>query len=49
MDLKTILRLPELKAQITEGDVAIEDLEGAWLEACAVEVRPILLYSSTVQ
>lgn len=41
MGLRRILQLPEVKAQIDEGDVAVEDLESAWLEACAVQVTHI--------
>lgn len=37
--LRSILKLPEVKAQIAEGDLSVEDLESAWLEACAVKVR----------
>lgn len=37
--LGSILKLPEVKAQIAEGDLFVEDLESAWLEACAVKVR----------
>lgn len=37
--LRSILKLPEVKVQVTEGDLCVEDLESAWLEACAVKVR----------
>lgn len=36
--LRDILKLPELEAQIAEGDLQMEDLESIWLEACAVKV-----------
>lgn len=36
--LRSVLKLTEVKAQIAEGDVYVEDLESAWLEACAVKV-----------
>jgi len=36
--LRSILKLAEVKAQIAEGDLCVEDLESAWLEACAVKV-----------
>ena len=36
--LRSVLKLKEVKAQIAEGDVNVEDLESAWLEACAVKV-----------
>eukprot|EP00903_Cladosiphon_okamuranus_P008378 g8056.t1 len=35
--LRSILKLPEVKAQVAEGDLREEDLESAWLEACAVK------------
>ncbi|CAM9927690.1 unnamed protein product [Ectocarpus sp. 4 AP-2014] len=35
--LRSVLKLKEVKAQIAEGDVNVEDLESAWLEACAVK------------
>ncbi|CAM9148355.1 unnamed protein product, partial [Ectocarpus sp. 6 AP-2014] len=35
--LRSVLKLKEVKAQIAEGDVYVEDLESAWLEACAVK------------
>eukprot|EP00752_Nemacystus_decipiens_P012110 g10735.t1 len=35
--LGSILKLPEVKAQLAEGDLGLEDLESAWLEACAVK------------
>lgn len=39
LGLRSILRLPEVKVQVAEGDLCVEDLESAWLEACAVKVR----------
>lgn len=39
--LGSILKLPEVKAQMAEGDLSVEDLESAWLEACAVKVRSL--------
>ncbi|CAM9536619.1 unnamed protein product [Scytosiphon promiscuus] len=35
--LRSVLKLKEVKAQIAEGDLHVEDLESAWLEACAVK------------
>lgn len=42
--LRTILRLPELEAQIAEGDLHVEDLESIWLEACAIKVVIAFIY-----
>lgn len=42
VDLRTILKLPEVKAQVAEGDISVDDLESVWLEACAVKVGRLL-------
>lgn len=48
LELRSILKLPEIKAQIAEGDLSVEDLESVWLEACTVKVRYYISHAPLV-